>query len=115
MSFFRVNDTVLKKAARMGMPVGHLRDKLADMVAEASPVTHPLGNYRYNEYVFQVHGRDVLDINPYAQSELKFTTNCAACHDTGRVMVFDVNEDGTETPSSIPCPDCGKPQIFKMR
>lgn len=115
MSFFRVNDQVLKKAARMGMPVGHLRDKLAAMVAEAHPVSHPLGNYRYHEYVFQVAGRDVTDINPYLnRSELKFT-KCEQCQDTGRITVFDADDDGREVQTSIPCPACGKPQIFKMR
>jgi hypothetical protein len=115
---FLLPDTVQEKARQFGVPPA----KLQEMLRHSVRITHPLGNRRYNDYLFMVEGFLVLsvgrvtDIPPPVAALLSF--KCEACKDTGRMPVFDQCEhcegvgcshcDEGLVPATIPCPSCQK-------
>jgi hypothetical protein len=104
-------------------------DRLQEMVRLSARCTHPLGNRRFEDFVFMVEGKRVVSLyldGEYLELPPEETNyRCYTCKDTNRVQVFDQcgHCDGTGcnkcdqglVPSSIPCPACEQNRRLSMR
>ena len=131
---FVLPDTVQQKAQQLGI---RSVQTVQEMLRHSARITHPLGNRRYNDYLFMVEGQNVkwmgrvTDVAPPVvivapppapvsapPVAALLRPKCESCRDTGRTPVFDQCEhcDGVGcehcdeglVPSTIPCPSCGK-------
>jgi len=94
--------------AASDMPSDCVKSQILDMVHKSAPVTHPFGNKRFEEWVFQVSDNRVTRIHFII---------CESCEDKKRIQVYDVcpscdgegckwcRESG-ERENMIPCPEC---------
>jgi len=82
--------------------------KISQMVRESAHITHPVGNRRYEEWLFKVENNEVLRVH---------LITCPVCEDRKRITVSDICEkcDGAGCPACrnrgdhekmIPCPHC---------
>jgi len=103
-------------------------EKLQFMLQRSARCTHPAGNRRYHDYIFNVEGNRVLGfLHEPEMAEDEDTDHqvykCDVCKDTRKVQVF--NEcprcHGEGCPKcdegllagSIPCPECKAQKTFK--
>lgn len=103
---FTIPLRVVNRAVEQGIPLASLRE----MVVHSARITHPMGNRRFHNYVFQVEGTRVvdftkidhvvshhrvftpkprkrLDVVPAVESRRRYA--CDTCQDTDRVVVHD--------------------------
>lgn len=73
-------------------------DELKTMVSLSAPVTHPLGNRRYNELVFNVRGKEVLGVGLF-----KYKSNCDICGGRKYTLMHD---DFSDESVRVPCHEC---------
>jgi hypothetical protein len=126
---FVIPETVQQKAQQLGI---RSIQSVQEMLRHSARITHPLGNRRYNDYLFMVEGEvvkwmgRVTDVAPpvappvvappAAPVAALLRPKCEACRDSGRMPVFDQCEhcegvgcahcDQGLVPSTIPCPSC---------
>lgn len=68
-------------------------ETLKDMVNKATPITHPLGNHRYNDFVFMFRKSTVVDVAWVNSCK----PECEFCGGCGYTMMEDVR---------VPCHVC---------
>lgn len=121
---------IILAAEKEGLSVETLRE----MVRHSTRITHPLGNRRYNGFIFKIEGDEVLafgripDVAVIVPEEMvaahpavstvdaELTPHCESCSDTGRIRVFDTCGrcdgvgckycDAGLVPGSVPCAFC---------
>ena len=112
-SFLIPFDLVIKVRER-----GVNLEQLQDMVRLSARCTHPEGNRRFEDYIFNVQGNRVtsitIGVERYETTVQLF--DCKQCRDTGKVQVFNPCErcegggcnfcDRGLVRASIPCPQC---------
>lgn len=87
--------------------------KLHDMLRLSAPVTHPLGNRRYKDFVFDLRNKKLcVRISKYkigveAAPSHKYCGNC----DEGKIIVWEEHEDC----HGEGCPQCDQGQVRKVR
>ena len=103
MAKVAVPDDVVRGAIDSGICVSRrlagARKELESMVRSSAHITHPLGNRRYEEWVFRVVDGELISVHG---------VGCEQC-DQGVVIVYD-----DDAPKRIPCPLC-QPQTFDKR
>lgn len=121
----------IRKAKELGLALADLNG----MVVKSARITHPKGNRRYHEYLFDVQGDIVRDIYHMTKEEIRDEKarevqgfipsdvprihkhyRCETCRDTGKMQVFDECEacygagchrcDEGLVPAQVTCPDC---------
>lgn len=125
---FLIPDTIKQKAQELGI---RSPQAIQEMLRHSARITHPLGNRRYNDYLFMVEGEVVKWMGrvtdfvpppapqpPAVVSQPPAVVRCESCRDTGRMPVFDQCEhcegvgcshcDEGLVPATIPCPLCQK-------
>ena len=60
------------------------------MLEKSALVTHPSGNRRYKNWVFQVSGTKVESISPYTVGIASKNEVCPACGGAGYHITYDV-------------------------
>ena len=107
---------IISKASKFGISL----EKLREMVVLSARVTHPAGNRRYHDFIFQVEGEEILDIIKVegGEGEEEPFYKCEACQDTKKIAVFDECPlcegrgcrrcDGGLIRNFILCPTCKK-------
>lgn len=94
-----IGKEVLKEAIRIGAVVSKwgwgAKADLTKMVRLSARITHPLGNWRYEGWVFRVENGALLSVAG---------RGCAMCDWQGVIRVY--NEEG-EGWSEVRCPACG--------
>lgn len=129
---FVLPESVQQKAQQLGI---RSIQAVQEMLRMSARITHPLGNRRFNDYLFMVEGDTVkwmgrvTDVAPpvvvvppppppVVEIPALLRVRCESCRDTGRMPVFDQCEhcegvgcahcDQGLIPATIPCPSCGK-------
>jgi hypothetical protein len=80
----------------MAESLGISRRKLADMIRRSTRITHPNGNRRFGDYLFQVDGDRVTAfgrVDELSPAHPRTDVPCPRC-------------DGGLVRNSIPCPEC---------
>ena len=108
METVKVNKHVVAKAKMLGLGDGDDVDSaIRKMVIAGAPITHPNGNFRFEDWVFKVKDGEVINVH---------LIRCDVCEDRKRIIVYDVCEhcegEGCskcrkgEVRNMIPCPQC---------
>lgn len=84
---FVITDDVLFEAAGLFAEASY--DALLKMVTASAKVTHPCGNRRYKDYVFNVYGNEVRGVSRFQTGIAKHKESCAICGDVGKLIVYD--------------------------
>lgn len=72
----RIPDSVKEESLRLGIA----EEDLVVMIAMSAPVTHELGNRRYEDFIFLIQDGIVEDINRDGPQK---EYNCPDCEDDG--------------------------------
>jgi RecJ-like exonuclease len=115
---------LVTKAARDGVGLPELQD----MLRRSARFTHPDGNRRFHDWLFNIEGRKVISIKrlqPEQEDVYEPHYKCEYCKDTKRISVFDpcprCDGEGCQScdeglvPSTIPCESCAPLKTEKAR
>jgi len=115
---------IISRARKEGISL----ERLQEMVRLSARCTHARGNRRYEDIIFMVVGKRIVNYTKLAKEEPEVPEvfyRCAVCSNTGRVRVFDMcgHCDGTGcshcddglVPSSIPCQQCEQRRRLEQR
>lgn len=99
-------------------------DRLLEMVRLSVRVTHVNGNRRYEDFVFNVVGGEIIDVSKIEQTT-PVVKDCETCGGDSMLPVFDECSacEGQGCPlcdeglvrAWIPCPICNQSPVGKMR
>ncbi len=81
---------------------------LRGMVRRAAPVTHPLGNRRFEDMVFDVTGGTIVWVAKLSDAGVE----CHVCGGRGYTMMHD---DFTKNKVQVPCHDCSRVPQRRMQ
>lgn len=105
-----LTEHAVEQAIRLGLSDSQRETQLLlnRMLEDSAPVTHPRGNRRYENWLFNVQGKLVISVHKIF---------CTQCDDRKRITVYDTCEScggkkckqchwKGEARSSIPCMNC---------
>jgi hypothetical protein len=66
---YRITPHVQLKARTFGM-YGAIEDRINNMARMATPFAHPVGNYRFHQFLLKIEGGEILDLVKFTPEEI---------------------------------------------